>query len=78
MCGCKFLWEGFETIFKSDPSSAYSRGLGTCMGTVESWPEPLIEHLRKGLGQPWEHRTATGEESPSGGPSSVGGIFPAN
>jgi len=27
-----------------------------CMGTVESWPEPLIDHLRQGLGQPWEHR----------------------
>jgi len=24
--------------------------------TVESQPEPLIEHLGKGLGQPWEHR----------------------
>jgi len=26
------------------------------MGTVESRPEPLIEHLRKGPSQPWEHR----------------------
>ena len=26
------------------------------MGTVESQPEPLIEHLGKGPGQPWEHR----------------------
>lgn len=26
------------------------------MGTVESWPEPLIDHLRQGLGQLWEHR----------------------
>lgn len=25
------------------------------MGTVETQPEPLIEHLRKGPGQPWEH-----------------------
>jgi len=30
--------------------------LGTSMVTVESWPEPLIEHLGKGPGQPWEHR----------------------
>ena len=27
-----------------------------CMVTAESWPEPLIEHLGKGPGQPWEHR----------------------
>lgn len=27
-----------------------------CMGTAESWPDPLIEHLGKGPGQPWEHR----------------------
>ena len=27
-----------------------------CMGTVESQPEPLMEHLGKGPGQPWEHR----------------------
>ena len=27
-----------------------------CMGTVESQPEPLIEHLGKGPDQPWEHR----------------------
>jgi len=26
------------------------------MGTVESQPEPLTEHLGKGPGQPWEHR----------------------
>jgi len=26
------------------------------MGTVEPWPELLIEHLGKGPGQPWEHR----------------------
>jgi len=24
--------------------------------TVESQPEPLTDHLRQGLGQPWEHR----------------------
>ena len=29
---------------------------GWCMGIVESQPEPLIEHLGKGPGQPWEHR----------------------
>jgi len=28
----------------------------SCMGAAESQPEPLIEHLRKGPGQPWEHR----------------------
>ena len=27
-----------------------------CMGTAESQPEPLMEHLGKGPGQPWEHR----------------------
>jgi len=27
-----------------------------CMGTAESQPEPLIEHLGKGPGQLWEHR----------------------
>ena len=27
-----------------------------CMGTAESQPEPLIEHLGKGSGQPWEQR----------------------
>jgi len=27
-----------------------------CMGNAESWPEPLIEHLGKGPGQPWKHR----------------------
>jgi len=27
-----------------------------CVGTVESQPEPLIEHLGKGPGQSWEHR----------------------
>jgi len=27
-----------------------------CMGTVKSWPEPLMEHLGKGHGQPWEYR----------------------
>jgi len=30
--------------------------LTACMGTVESRPQPLIDHLRQGLGQPWEHR----------------------
>jgi len=27
-----------------------------CTGTAESWPEPLIDHPRQGLGQLWEHR----------------------
>jgi len=27
-----------------------------CTGTVTSWSEPMIEHLVKGHGQPWEHR----------------------
>ena len=27
-----------------------------CVGTAESWPEPLIEHLGKLSGRPWEHR----------------------
>ena len=29
---------------------------GWCMGTVESWPEPLIGHLRRALSQLGEHR----------------------
>ena len=27
-----------------------------CMGTVESWPEPLIDNLRRALSQPQEGR----------------------
>jgi len=27
-----------------------------CMGTVESWPQPLIDHLRQALSQTQEHR----------------------
>ena len=27
-----------------------------CMGTVESQPESLIDHLRRALSQLWEHR----------------------
>ena len=30
--------------------------LSECTGTVESHPEPLIDHLGKGPGQPWEHK----------------------
>ena len=30
--------------------------LKRCMVTVESRPEPLIEHLGKGPGQLWEYR----------------------
>ena len=26
-----------------------------CMGTAESWPEPLIDHLRRALSRPGEH-----------------------
>ena len=26
------------------------------MGTIESWPEPLIDHLRRALNQLREHR----------------------
>ena len=29
---------------------------GTCMGTVESWPEALIDHLRQVLSQLQGHR----------------------
>ena len=28
----------------------------TCMGTVESQPEPLVDHLRQAPSQPQEHR----------------------
>ena len=31
-------------------------GLICCMGTAESQPEPLIDHLGKRLIQPWVHR----------------------
>jgi len=31
-------------------------GLEQCMGTVESRPEPLIDHLRRALSQPQGHR----------------------
>jgi len=34
----------------------HSFSISECMGTVESRPEPLIDHLRKGLGQLREHR----------------------
>lgn len=27
-----------------------------CMGTAESWPEPLIDHLRRAVSQAEEHR----------------------
>ena len=27
-----------------------------CMGTADSWPESLIDHLKQALSQPWEHR----------------------
>ena len=30
--------------------------LHRCMRTVRSQPEPVTEHLAKGLSQPWEHR----------------------
>ena len=29
---------------------------GICMGTVESWPEPLIDQLKGALSQLWEYR----------------------
>jgi len=32
------------------------RSIPNCLGTVQSWPEPLTDHLRQGLGQLWEHR----------------------
>ena len=35
---------------------SYQIVLYMCMVTVESQPEPLIEHVGKGPGQPWEHR----------------------
>ena len=31
------------------------KGCGGCMGTLESWPEPLVKHLGKRPSQPWEH-----------------------
>jgi len=33
-----------------------SEGVRGCMGTAESGPEAVMEHLGKGSGQPWEHR----------------------
>ena len=43
-------WKGWDAVISRIGP------VGTCMGTVESRPEPLIEHLGKGSGQPWEHR----------------------
>jgi len=41
---------------KDDFACPFDFSVVWCTGTVESWPEPLTEHLRKGPGQPWEHR----------------------
>lgn len=30
--------------------------IGRCMGTVEFGPEPLVDRLGEGPGQPWERR----------------------
>jgi len=39
-----------------DTDSAQKTKPASCMGTAESQPEGLIEHLGKGPGQPWKHR----------------------
>ena len=31
-------------------------GIAACMGTAESWPDPLTDHLEKGPGQPCVRR----------------------
>jgi len=36
--------------------SKLSEKVTQCMGTVQSWPEPLIDQLRQALSQPQEHR----------------------
>ena len=47
----------FSLIFSfSNINCKWSISFHCCMGTVQSWPEPLIDHLRQGLGQLWEHR----------------------
>jgi len=33
-----------------------ANGVLLSIGNVESWPEPLIDHLRQALSQPWKHR----------------------
>jgi len=42
--------------FCSPASSSKLLQVSPCMGTVESRPEALVEHLGKGPGQLWEHR----------------------
>ena len=42
-----------EWVATAFPSLGYCVG---CMGTVESRPEPLIDHLRRVLSQLQEHR----------------------
>ena len=44
----------FQLHMRSDLMS--DLGTALCMGTVESWPEPLIDHLRRALSQLQGHR----------------------
>jgi len=45
------------TVFSASTDALVSLIMeDACMGTVESWPEPLVDHLRQALSQAWEHR----------------------
>lgn len=44
----------YVSIQSAEEKSQYFL-LYCCVGTAESWPQPLIEHLGKVPGQPWEH-----------------------
>jgi len=57
---CTVVITGVKRLDLKAPSLQRTASLGVSfchrMGTAESRPEPLIEHLGKGSGQPWEHR----------------------
>jgi len=47
---------GYQCIFLQAPILRTWTVFGLCMGTVESRPEPLIDHLRQALSQLQGHR----------------------
>jgi len=58
--GDTFLLPPAEELCRQGKDKGATKGAfhpkGNCMGAVGSRPEPLIEHLGKGPGQPREHR----------------------
>jgi len=50
---CREVWWGEKV---QSQSVIFLNIKNTCMGTVESQHEPLIDHLRQALSQPQEHR----------------------